>query len=194
MMESSILYSIFGACFIYLSFNIYQRLYLSPIAHFPGPTLAALTYWYEFYYDIILGGQYIWKIKSLHDRYGPIIRINPNELHVSDPAFWDTMYTPSTNSNRRDKWSWQTKGLGIPTSLLGTAEHGVHRRRRGALNPFFSMGNVRKLLPVIEERVAALVQRLKSSGEMGEVVNAEYAFSAFTNDVVMQFCFGRSDQ
>ena len=135
LMDSPILYSFLGTSLIYLSFLIYHRLYLSPIAHFPGPTLAALTYWYEFYYDIILGGQYIWKIKALHDQYGPIVRINPHELHVSDPAFWDVMYTSSTNSNRRDKWIWQTKGVGIPASILGTAEHGVHRRRRGRLIP-----------------------------------------------------------
>jgi hypothetical protein len=40
---------------------------------------------------------------------------------------------------------------------------------------------VRKLLPHVEERVDALVQRLKMCGAQGEVVQIEYAFSAFTN-------------
>lgn len=193
-MDSPILLSLFGASLVYMSFLVYHRLYLSPIAKFPGPKLAAASFWYEFYYDIILGGKYIWKIKELHRQYGPVVRINPHELHVSDPVFWDVMYTASTNSNRRDKWSWQTKGIGIPASILGTAEHALHRHRRGALNPFFSMQNVRRLLPVLEERVEALIQRLKASGDQKEIVSMEYAFSAFTNDVVMQYCFGRSDQ
>jgi len=48
------------------------RLYLSPIAKFPGPKLAALTYWYEFYYDVIKdgGGKYTRKIEELHEIYG----------------------------------------------------------------------------------------------------------------------------
>lgn len=46
------------------------RIYLSPLAYFPGPKLAAASVLYEFYYDIICKGQYIFKIKELHDRYG----------------------------------------------------------------------------------------------------------------------------
>lgn len=46
------------------------RLYLCPIANFPGPKLAALTLWYEFYHDVVRGGQYIFKIDELHEQYG----------------------------------------------------------------------------------------------------------------------------
>ena len=48
------------------------RLCLSPIAGFPGPKLAALTLWYEFYYDVVCGGRYWVKIIELHDRYGKL--------------------------------------------------------------------------------------------------------------------------
>jgi hypothetical protein len=52
-----------------LTLSVY-RLYLSPVAKFPGPKLAALTFWYEFYYDVIKRGRYTWKIKELHEKYG----------------------------------------------------------------------------------------------------------------------------
>jgi len=46
------------------------RLYFSPIANFPGPKLAALTLWYEFYYDVIKKGRYTWEIEKMHEKYG----------------------------------------------------------------------------------------------------------------------------
>ena len=46
------------------------RLYFSPIAHFPGPKLAALTQWYEIYYDVYLNGQFTLHVKELHEKYG----------------------------------------------------------------------------------------------------------------------------
>lgn len=84
-----------------------QRLYLSPIAHVPGPRLAALTQFYEFYYDIVLGGQYSFKLLRLHEEYGDVIRINPWEVHVLDPDFHNDLYGGA--SRPRDKWEFYAK-------------------------------------------------------------------------------------
>jgi hypothetical protein len=46
------------------------RLYFSPIAKFPGPKLAALSQWYEIYYDVYLNGQFTLHVKDLHEKYG----------------------------------------------------------------------------------------------------------------------------
>jgi hypothetical protein len=61
---------VFGTLAAYLvSLGIY-RLYFSPIAKFPGPPLAALSFWYEFYYDVIREGSYTWRIREMHAKYG----------------------------------------------------------------------------------------------------------------------------
>lgn len=54
----------------WLIYGVIYRLFLSPLAKIPGPKLAALTSWYEFYYDVIKPGKYVWKIKDLHTEYG----------------------------------------------------------------------------------------------------------------------------
>lgn len=46
------------------------RLYLHPLANFPGPRIAAVTSWYEGYYEVVKNGQYSRKISKLHDEYG----------------------------------------------------------------------------------------------------------------------------
>lgn len=55
---------------LYLICGAVYRLYLSPISKFPGPKLAALTLWYEFYYDVVNTGTYMAEIKKMHDKYG----------------------------------------------------------------------------------------------------------------------------
>jgi hypothetical protein len=65
---------------------VFYRLNLSPLAKFPGPSLAAATHWYEVYYNLCSkgGGQWDFQTRRLHQRYGPIVRINPDELHIDD--------------------------------------------------------------------------------------------------------------
>lgn len=54
----------------YLVVRSIYRLYFHPLSKFPGPKLAALTHLYEFYYDAIKGGKYLWEIQRMHDQYG----------------------------------------------------------------------------------------------------------------------------
>ena len=63
-------YYIAIAILLWTAYGIVYRLYLHPLSHFPGPTLAISTYWYEFYYDVIKRGRYTWKLKDLHEQYG----------------------------------------------------------------------------------------------------------------------------
>ncbi|KXH65636.1 hypothetical protein CSAL01_06716 [Colletotrichum salicis] len=169
-----------------------RRLYFSPISHVPGPRLAALTQLYEFYYDIVLGGQYTFKIIELHRQYGPVVRISPWEVHVGDPEFFSELYTGP--GRVREKWGFYTQQFGSPESALATVNHDHHKLRRAALNPFFSTQTVRKLQPVIEERVDALLDRLlELSQRSKEPLDVMYPFSAFTNDVINEYSFARSD-
>jgi hypothetical protein len=47
-----------------------RRVYFHPLSHIPGPKLAALTWWYEVYFDFFQKGQFVFKIKELHRQYG----------------------------------------------------------------------------------------------------------------------------
>ena len=55
---------------IYAASIVIHRLYLSPLAKFPGPRLAAATYVYEFYYNWWCQGKYIYEIEKMHNKYG----------------------------------------------------------------------------------------------------------------------------
>lgn len=165
----------------FVSKTIYY-LYLSPISKIPGPKLAAATWWYEYYHDVVTYGKYVFKVMDMHKEYGPIVRISPHEVHISDPDFYETLYA-SSSTNRKDRWDWYANGLGLPVSTLGTVEYNLHRRRRGAMSSFFSKQKVAKLQPVVEERATKLAEKLASLAASGEVVPMNLAFSAFTNGI-----------
>lgn len=81
-----------------ISLAIY-RLYFSRVSHIPGPRLAALTYYYQFYYDAFPhSGQFMFHYGRMHEKYGPVVRIGPDEIHINDMAFYNEMYT---QGNRR---------------------------------------------------------------------------------------------
>ncbi|KAJ9665810.1 hypothetical protein H2201_004118 [Coniosporium apollinis] len=174
----------------YLIGGAIYRLYFSPIAHSPGPRLAALTLWYEFYYDVVCKGRYTWEIEKMHEKYGPIVRINPYEIHVKDPSFYDEVYVGP--SRRTEKWHWSAKMFGTTTAAVGTTGHELHRVRRGALNPFFSKRSVTRLEPVIQANVDRLCARLKEFAGTAKPVNLFDAFTALSADVIGSFAFGRS--
>lgn len=163
---------------------------------------------YEFYYDVVQGGQYTFEIGRMHEKYGPIIRINPYELHVSSPDFYEKLYAGP--GNRRHRWDWFTAQFGLPESMFGTNDHDSHRIRRAAVNPFFSKGAVRKLQPIIDERIDALLNRFQEFQTSSQPIILNYAFSAYTNgkyctsfaastpltgiiDIAQEYAFARSD-
>lgn len=63
---------------LYLAGLVVYRLYLSPIAKFPGPKLAAATYLFEGYYDVVKRGKYTFKIRDLHAEYGQCHQLFPS--------------------------------------------------------------------------------------------------------------------
>lgn len=59
-----------GVTLTYYATLVFYRLFLHPLARYPGPRLAAISRWYEAYYDVVLNGKYTKKIAELHKIYG----------------------------------------------------------------------------------------------------------------------------
>ena len=60
------------------------HLYFHPLSKFPGPKLAAATFLYEFYYDVVKSGMYIWEIERMHEKYGEYIDPMPTSVQASN--------------------------------------------------------------------------------------------------------------
>ncbi|KAI1318870.1 cytochrome P450 [Xylariaceae sp. FL0255] len=173
---------------IYFTSIAIYRLYLSPIAHIPGPKLAALTRWYEGYYDVWQNGQYTFKIKELHKKYGPIIRISPVELHVNDSVFFEQLYR---QDGHWDKYGWMTKAFAADGATILTVDHALHRARRQPLAPYFSKARITAHQDMIRKHMGKLTDRLADASGEKKVVNLGAAVMAFTRDMSNDFVLGK---
>ncbi|KAF2115780.1 putative P450 monooxygenase [Lophiotrema nucula] len=184
LVQSLILYTLYG-----IGLALY-RIWFSPLSKFPGPKLAAATLWYEFYFDVIKRGRFAWEIKRLHEVYGPIVRINPFEIHIADPDFYDEIYTG--NKRKRNLFEWSADQFAIPESMLSTVSHDLHRRRRAPIAPFFTQHSIRRFDPVIRSKLDILCSRLEEYMHSGQPVNMDSAYAALTTDIITEYCFGVS--
>lgn len=58
---------------VYLASVAVYRLYFHPLAAIPGPKLAALSQWYQAYYNIIKKGHFYDHLDGLHKKYGELL-------------------------------------------------------------------------------------------------------------------------
>lgn len=69
--------------------NIAQAIYNllhHPLRHFPGPKWATASRFDKCWQEVFRQRNWIDVLHSLHEQYGDVIRVGPNDLHFSAPA------------------------------------------------------------------------------------------------------------
>ncbi len=123
-------------------------------------------------------------------RIGPIVRINPWELHVDDPEYYETIYGQSPPLDKLK--SFETR-FALRYASLSTADSTLHRTRRAALNPFMSARRIQSHEPLIQAKVDQVCDRLNAEyvGKEKELTLNDL-FGCLAADVVMEIAFGHS--
>lgn len=138
----------------------------------------------DFISNMVRRPVFIWRDA---DSPGPIIRIGPNEVHISDPDYYGEL---TAMKHRLDKDPRFYRFMGSTEASFSTPSWELHRKRRSKENPFFSRAMVDQLEPVVGRFVQDLCDRLVNT--MGEVVDIHCAFRSLTADIVTEYCFKES--
>ncbi|KAG7092862.1 hypothetical protein E1B28_009175 [Marasmius oreades] len=160
-----------------------------PLEQFPGPWLAKWTWIYRAYYDIVVGGGWLSHLETLHERYGPVVRVGHNELHFADPSAYTDIYT-SFPVHRKDPKFYSTFSLTAPSTFaeMDPKEHAIIR---SMIAPFFSRKSVLGLEFVIQEQIDQLIQQLLQK-HRSLPVDMDLAFRSVTLDIITLYTFGIS--
>jgi hypothetical protein len=101
-----VIYSL-GLYLAYFAAIALYRVTLHPLAPIPGPRLASITYLYEWYHDIYHIGRFPWKLRDLHEKYGPLDNIIPSTLFAANPAKAPSSESRQTKSTSKIRTSPQ---------------------------------------------------------------------------------------
>lgn len=94
--KSFLIYPLASTLIVILTVAAY-RLFFHPFSSVPGPRLAAISsVWYAVQ---IRNGQAVALGKSLHKKYGPVVRVGPNELWFNTKIAFKAIYSTSDYRN-----------------------------------------------------------------------------------------------
>jgi cytochrome P450 len=163
------------------------RVYFHPLAHIPGPLKAKLTSLWL--YRLSYNGVEASTIDRLHQQYGPVIRIAPNEVDISDGAAINAIYIKNGGFLKNQCYT-NFDIDSFPT--LFSALDPTHRAVRSkAVVSMFSQSNIRDGKDIIQGCVQRMVDKLKQErdGAKGKPVNLLNATRSLAIDAVTAYLF-----
>lgn len=178
-----------GLYLIFWTARALYRIYLHPLSRYPGSKVAAASAaWYEWYWNFHRPGQLLFEIERLHQRYGPVIRIGPDDLHINDPEVFQDVTRVGSKFLKDPKFY---NFISFPSTSIGLTDPVAHRIRRQVLTPAFSPARVQELAPFVKKKVDRLMARLEGFAKSSAPIDVNAASKAFTMDIISKILFGQ---
>jgi len=175
-----------------ISYAVYSsifNIFLHPLSQFPGPRAAAITLYWKAYVECVQGRSFCHVLKELHNVYGDVVRVGPNELHFSNPHAYHDIYN---NRNRWDKERRFYHSFDEDESSFGFITYKEAKERRDILSRSFSNSAIEQAEGLMVDKVTALCAAFIREGRTGGSIDLFRAFRCMTADIVTYFCFGQS--
>ncbi|KAF2162097.1 hypothetical protein M409DRAFT_69322 [Zasmidium cellare ATCC 36951] len=175
-----------------LAYFLYNR-YLHPLSKVPGPLLASLTpLW------ITWQGYNARRPRldiDLHKQYGSVVRISPDEIIFSNPAYFKTVYGAGTRFQKGRFYEAPTD-MSQPEDwekldMLPEMNIAKLRTQKRYAAPVYAVANAKKHEHYVDNNIRRMVTRLSSVGGEGKVVDVYYEWEIMNVDVMTEMTFGK---
>jgi hypothetical protein len=110
--------------------------------------------------------------RRLHDRYGPIIRIAPNEVSTAELSALPKIYRNQAPLTKTDFYSvWGGGTISEQKDTFAETDEKVHSAYRRIVNPVYTLSNVLKSENYINNVSALFIERLGEHADRNEPIN-----------------------
>ncbi|PLB43463.1 cytochrome P450 monooxygenase [Aspergillus steynii IBT 23096] len=166
---------------------VFYAKWLHPLARFPGPPLAAISrLWIVMH---VARGHAESEQRRLHMRYGPVIRIAPNELAVSDPAAIKRIYGIKSGFTKTDFYlPFRSPFARYPDHFTATDEKS-HASRRKIVNHIYSMTSILQAEKYVDLCTEVLLKRFGEMADQQAAVDLFQWARMYAYDVIGEFYF-----
>lgn len=132
---------------------------IHPLHHIPGPLLAKSTQLCQFI-SLVKGRPRVDQ-QILHQQYGPVVRIGPNEVSIADTSALSPIFGAKSWSKGK-AYSFTASGGAATneTALSAIRDHKDHTARRRIWDRAFAIASLKGYQPSIEHRVQQLCNQL----------------------------------
>ncbi|KZL87489.1 cytochrome p450 [Colletotrichum incanum] len=171
--------------FVYLVFNVFFH----PLRKVPGPWKAIASPLWLWYHSYI--GDETTSIARLHSLYGPVVRIAPNDVDISDGAALAPIYSEKGGFLKAPCYSnFDFDGHPTIFSALIPAHRSI---RAKAVVSMFSPVSIRKEADaVLQSCVKRIVAHIKEEASSGKPVNMLNMGRCLALDAVTEYLLGKS--
>ncbi|KAI0473333.1 cytochrome P450 [Xylariaceae sp. FL0804] len=188
LFSSSLLLEVLALYVAYQAGIIIYRLTFHPLAKFPGPFFCRISYIQQCYYEAILNGKFIHKFPEYHHKYGPVVRISPNEVHLNDASLYHEIYKQNS-AFTKDPISY---ALGVSEAMAFTVPVEKHKVKRKTLDPNFSKQRVGLMEDGLYDELELVFERIDEYMKRGVEVPIMELYFCYTGDIISRYLFGKS--
>lgn len=176
-------------CVLYCACWIVYTRFFHPLRKYPGPFLASVTNWW-FWRSVRYGIAENTQL-PLHKKYGPVVRITPNELSLADASALDVVFGPKQKWDKTDFFASFNPHIGDRVELFSALDNAKHAERRKITAPLFTTGAVLQYEPNIDRIIAVFLRRLEDAATSGKSIDMTWALRQYTLDAIGEIFYGK---
>ncbi|KAL4872535.1 hypothetical protein BDV12DRAFT_193253 [Aspergillus spectabilis] len=174
--------------FVYF-WTLARRSRKDPLSSIPGPEITKWTDLLLKYYTVT--GQSPRYVHALHQKYGPIVRISPTIVDISDIPTAREIHRIASPFLKSHWYRLLNRKDG--ESIFSTTDPEYHRRHRRLLSAPLSDTNLRTVEPLIRSRIQLAVNRMREEAKSERGAADIYKWFFFmATDIIGELSFGDS--